>query len=254
MNASIHLTRFDASSDDLPDAIRHAWPLTILATGTSIPSEIFVYHAAQSGPEGYDSFRGDRFEVIASVPQLDEIPKEQPTHGEDGRLIPYYRRSKLELVCRSPEEANRVWQDVQKEVSKLVLNFNATFNLESMESVSISDDQIEDTTNVNGTITFKGTVPGGSVPNTSTAPGNYYIISISGSSQGIAWIAGDYAVYRGNGIWDQIPSGNSSHEVSGVGPPENVQVGAYRSQTYTDTITTASYRFLGTPGTKIGWV
>jgi hypothetical protein len=56
-----------------------------------------------------------------------------------------------------------------------------------------------------GGLSFKGTVAGISVPDTSTAAGDYYVITSAGASQGKTWNVGDQAIYRGtSGQWDQI--------------------------------------------------
>lgn len=49
---------------------------------------------------------------------------------------------------------------------------------------------------------FKGGVAGASVPATSTAAGDYYVITSAGTSQSITWAVGDGAVYNGSsGSW-----------------------------------------------------
>lgn len=51
---------------------------------------------------------------------------------------------------------------------------------------------------------FKGSAAGGSVPNTSTAAGDYYWIISGGTSQNKTWAIGDRAIYNGtSGSWTQ---------------------------------------------------
>lgn len=50
-----------------------------------------------------------------------------------------------------------------------------------------------------------GDVAGGSVPATSTAAGDWYVINAAGTSQSITWAIGDIAIYEGtSGNWSQI--------------------------------------------------
>lgn len=56
-------------------------------------------------------------------------------------------------------------------------------------------------------LNYKGTQAGASVPATSTAAGDCYVILSAGTSQSKTWAAGDLAIYKGtSGQWDQIPS------------------------------------------------
>lgn len=134
--ASIRLTRLQGPDDlGIPDTLRHAWPITVTAVGTDMPSEIFVFHAGQAN----DPVVGDQFECIASVSQLDEIPKNTPVSSVTA-AIPYYRLSRLELVCRSAEEADRVWNSILLEVQTLIANFNGTLNLQASETGVVTED------------------------------------------------------------------------------------------------------------------
>jgi hypothetical protein len=59
--------------------------------------------------------------------------------------------------------------------------------------------------NITGALTFKGVQAGASVPNTSAAIGDYFIIYTAGSSQGKSWQIGDLAIYKGTtGQWEQV--------------------------------------------------
>lgn len=56
-----------------------------------------------------------------------------------------------------------------------------------------------------GAMTYRGTLAGASVPNTSTAAGDYYLITSAGASQGKSWQPGEIALYRGStGVWDRV--------------------------------------------------
>ena len=52
---------------------------------------------------------------------------------------------------------------------------------------------------------FLGGIAGASVPATAPLAGNYYAITIGGTSQGKTWVLGDQAIYNGSsGSWTQI--------------------------------------------------
>jgi len=54
-------------------------------------------------------------------------------------------------------------------------------------------------------LAFKGTIAGDSVPATSSAFGDLYVISSPGTSQSKDWNTGDQAIYLGtSGAWDQV--------------------------------------------------
>lgn len=127
--ASIILTRLaseEHAAGELPR--QSAWPISITASGVDMPSEIFVYHA------GDYLQQGDVFEVVASPLQLQELPTETKQPG-----CPYYRRSRLDLLCRSAEEAEYVWLTVKEEVEFLVRDFNSSTNLLEQEQITFSN-------------------------------------------------------------------------------------------------------------------
>jgi hypothetical protein len=63
----------------------------------------------------------------------------------------------------------------------------------------------DDGTWVAGLANYKGDVAGGSVASTSTAAGDWYMITSAGTSQTITWAVGDIAVYKGtSGQWSKI--------------------------------------------------
>lgn len=54
-----------------------------------------------------------------------------------------------------------------------------------------------------GGIQYKGTVAGASVPASSGATGDYYLIASAGTSQAITWAVGDFAVWNG-AAWQKV--------------------------------------------------
>lgn len=104
-------------------------------------------------------------------------------------------------------------------------------------------------------MTFKGAVAGDSVPNSSAAAGDYYLVNANGTSQGKDWVAGDFALYNGSG-WDKLEAAwlKPISNAVGSGEPEGVVTGIYEGQTYVDRDTGTRWSFLGTPGENTGWV
>jgi len=71
---------------------------------------------------------------------------------------------------------------------------------------------------ITGGLVYKGTLAGASVPATSTAAGDYYIIISAGTSQGKTWAIGDMAIYKGtSGQWDQVSEGVTQIAQGGSG-------------------------------------
>jgi len=123
--ATINLTRFSAK--EFPGD-KHAYPLTVIAEGINIPAQVFVYRVEK--PED----NGDTFRCVACVNDLYEFPSiRSPFQVGKNDWVPYYRRSKVELVLRSAEEADRVWKQIQTDVDELVSNYSLT---ESLQVVS----------------------------------------------------------------------------------------------------------------------
>lgn len=130
----ITLTRQAVVTYESPN--RHTWPLKVTAVASGTPpegvpaleAEIFVYHA---GIE-WAPLDGDVFECVASAPQMTELPKDEPAPG-----VPFYRSAELEFYCRSPEEAETLWEDIQHDVIRLVQNWKSLYNLEDTEVVVV---------------------------------------------------------------------------------------------------------------------
>jgi len=62
-------------------------------------------------------------------------------------------------------------------------------------------------------LNFLGSVAGNAVPATSTAPGDFYVVTSAGTSQTKTWAVGDWAIYNGtSGSWTQqsTPAGFAS--------------------------------------------
>lgn len=135
MEAKIRLTKFVSEDESLPLAQRQAWPVTIMAEGDNMDEHIFVYHVGRAE----DPIPGDRFECVASVNQMYEIPKNQGVSLTTQTGIPYYRSNILEYVARSADEAEEIWNKVVEEVSWLVKNWNASLKLKAVSSVEISE-------------------------------------------------------------------------------------------------------------------
>ena len=132
MNAKIRLTRFALPTDGAK--IRAGWPLSILAEGTDIPSEVFVYKAIPAG----SALAGDQFEAVASIPQLYELPRLQGVSVTNKTAIPFYRAAQADFSCRSPEEVEEVWTMILADIEMLVRDWNASANLASISQTDVT--------------------------------------------------------------------------------------------------------------------
>ena len=115
MNPQIRLTRFVSDPAVIAETDRRVWTLKAKAEGTGIPSEIFVYHVDQQSVP----IAGDKFECVATVNQIYELPVDQGVILTETRTIPYYRSSEFQVVLRSAEEAEIVWQQLQQQLQQL---------------------------------------------------------------------------------------------------------------------------------------
>ena len=133
---AIELIRDSITGVQVPNWVRHAWPLRVTADSneTGLSSKIFVYHAEM----GDDPYQGDVFECVASIQQMSEIPEDAPGVGEGGNLVPYYRKDVLTFYCRNSEQADSLWEKVQADVRDLLRNHRAMQNLLTSETVTIS--------------------------------------------------------------------------------------------------------------------
>jgi hypothetical protein len=138
INATIQLTQLIANT--LSGGEKSAWPLTVQALGTGMPSEIFVYQIVPPT----NQLPGDRYQCVASVSQLSELPllagpdtNKAPAKpkltAKYTKLknfdIPFYRSASAEFICHTACEAQDLWNMIQCDVQRLVDNFNACQNL-----------------------------------------------------------------------------------------------------------------------------
>jgi hypothetical protein len=139
-SAKIELIRYEIKMDkDYPDLLG-SYPLVVRATGFNVSSEVFVYHAVGKD----DPYVNDMFEVVATPNQLEELPVNRATNlNNANEARPYYRRNQLELYCRNPEEAERIWDELKEEVRDLVKNINAMERLSFIEAVDVEESGIE---------------------------------------------------------------------------------------------------------------
>jgi hypothetical protein len=138
MAASITLRKFVCSeyfyrNEHGRDLI--AWPLRIEATAIDMPEEIFVYHSVdESHP-----IPGDQFSCVASVTQLSELPL-SPLHVDgDNAVVPFYRRSVMEVFCETAMDVERVWTAIRDRVDELVRTWNAKERLYNTHEAIITD-------------------------------------------------------------------------------------------------------------------
>lgn len=129
---SYTLTRQSVAAIHYDDCNRHVWPLLVTATSSNtLSAKIFVYHAQKL--QGTDT--SDVFECVASVQQLRDLPADQPVANPP---TPYYRKSSLEVHCRSPQEAEELWVEIQKDVQDLLNNEASRAHLAASETVILT--------------------------------------------------------------------------------------------------------------------
>lgn len=92
-------------------------------------------------------------------------------------------------------------------------------------------------TSVLGSMVYKGQLAGASVPATSTAAGDYYVIISAGTSQSVTWAVGDLAVYKGtSGQWDKFSPGVTQVGAGGTGATTAAQARANLGAAWTDDV------------------
>lgn len=122
---ALTLTRNALDWED-SEAGQHVWPLLVSAVSDDdLTSNIFVYH------ELPDDEVSSVFECVASLPQLSEIGLTPSTN------TPYFRQDSLRFDCRSPEEAQDLWERVEQDVRDLVWNYQWAEGLSLSEQVVV---------------------------------------------------------------------------------------------------------------------
>lgn len=108
---------------------QHVWPLIVRFTSfiEGLRDEIFVF---QKFPE---STRPDKFQCVASLPQLSELTTTPLVLAET--QIPFYLQSDLRLDCRYLEEADECWEIIKFDVESLTRNFELAEKMEQPETV-----------------------------------------------------------------------------------------------------------------------
>jgi hypothetical protein len=104
--------------------------MTIIAEGIGMPSEVFVYQLNTN--EDSNPVEGDTFRCVAAVNDLFEFPAIRNPVQEGDFQIPYYRRKKVELIYRSPQEADEDWVKFLEEIDDLVANYCAAERLQQV--------------------------------------------------------------------------------------------------------------------------
>ena len=126
----------DFTADDA-SASQHSWPLKVDVTqdiGGTLSPKVFVFHALLRDAASV----GDRFEAIASIHQMADLPEDAPSYtpGND-YAIPFYRVSSLTFHCTSPQEADDLWAIIQADVTDLIEAHNSLLSLQTTETISI---------------------------------------------------------------------------------------------------------------------
>lgn len=140
MPSRIDLTRFEITPVNRPQPDGQFYPLEVLATGVGIDDKIFVY---QVGDED-DPLPGDKFQKVATVSDLYEIPDESGVAIDAEGGIPYYRTNLARFVFRTQGAAEEFFEKLKQETKWLATNWDAgEENLTGTETVRITADSIE---------------------------------------------------------------------------------------------------------------
>jgi hypothetical protein len=127
---SLVLTRGSVPAGSVPNNA-HLFPIRIVAaSGTEgVPSEIFVYHRPPlSAP---DDSSADIFEAVASASQVEELGLEPVEADEENEVesVPFYRSDTCLFYCRTPAEAQDLWERIKEDAEDLVENIRAAAGL-----------------------------------------------------------------------------------------------------------------------------
>lgn len=108
---------------------QHVWPLIVdfVSFIHGLRDEIFVF---KRFPDG---LRQDKFQCVASLPQLNELTETPLILAET--QIPFYLQSHLRLDCRSLVEAEESWKIIKLDVYALIRNFKLAEKMEQPETV-----------------------------------------------------------------------------------------------------------------------
>jgi len=148
--ATIQLLQYVGDPKTTPFAHQFSWPLTIIATGTNIDNNIFVYQL-NGGEFDPAAPQGDTFSCVASTSQLNELPTSAAAAQAAG--TPYYRQAVMTVICRSAREAAYVWSQVQEDTNDLIANFNSAGTLVGATSVQLDGANATSTTSSLFTLT-----------------------------------------------------------------------------------------------------
>jgi hypothetical protein len=129
MAASITLTKYGWDIEAL-DASQTGYPLRIVAVGTEMPSEIFVY---QDDPHTNEEF----FSNIAALYEMVDLPTAAEYELLVEPAVPYFRDSEVTLYFPSIQEAETVLEQVQQDIKRLVDDYNRLPFLAEQETITI---------------------------------------------------------------------------------------------------------------------
>jgi len=149
--SSIKLTKYTAEYDFNPDQ-RKGWSLLVRASdAVNMDKEIFVYHRMS----GKDAYTGDVFEAITSVNQIYELPKYAPATVDENEVIPYYRRSQMEVYARTLNELEEIWEYVQFDVGRLISELNSSRILHSTSQSKVKGSGDLETTDIENAVALQ---------------------------------------------------------------------------------------------------
>ena len=116
------------------EGVTQGYRLVIQASDAfNVSENVFLYQRGEIDPE--TGLRTDNFVAICSPVDLEEYPSLEP--GETDR---HFRLSGVDLLFRSPEDANDTWEDIYNDVDELIETLNMMDTLELESTTRFGDD------------------------------------------------------------------------------------------------------------------
>lgn len=130
MSISVQISK--RSTVEIPDI--SSYKLVVEAINAqNMPSKIFVNQRIRNFAK---SISEDFFVAVCTPTQLEDFMEDSPSEGTS-----YYRTNRIELIGRTPEMVQSVFDSLLYEVKKLVIDLSALEILQEAEVFNVSDNQ-----------------------------------------------------------------------------------------------------------------
>ena len=120
------ITKADLERTSVLEATAYAVKLTVASDNEALyPPKVFVFQDPVS-----DS-TGPKFQCVASLVQLEDLPEDASDPPEDGVVRPYFRLAEFTLISRSPVSLLNMIERIELDIARLEADLNALQALES---------------------------------------------------------------------------------------------------------------------------